>query len=88
MQLLIFFLFFHYMFRLHAAIFRWLLIVAYRWTYLILNVNLVQQDATIQDKGVGLLSLACVYVLWEGAGTVYLWKYFFSQMLMGPKLSL
>jgi hypothetical protein len=24
-------------------------IVAYRWTYLILNVNLVQQDATIQD---------------------------------------
>jgi hypothetical protein len=26
-------------------------IVAYRWTHLILiNVNLVQQDATIQDK--------------------------------------
>jgi hypothetical protein len=23
--------------------------VAYLWTYLILNVNLVQQDATIQD---------------------------------------
>jgi hypothetical protein len=57
MQLFIFFLFFHYMFRLHAAIFRWLFLlytvflVAYRWTYLILNVNLVQQDATIQDTG-------------------------------------
>jgi hypothetical protein len=25
-------------------------IVAYRWTYLILNVNLVQQDATIQEN--------------------------------------
>jgi hypothetical protein len=28
--------------------------VAYRWTHLILiNVNLVQQDATIQDRGKG-----------------------------------
>jgi hypothetical protein len=29
------------------------IIVAYLWTYLILNVNLVQQDATIQDIGCG-----------------------------------
>jgi hypothetical protein len=30
--------------------------VAYRWTHLILiNVNLVQQDATIQDNGSGVL---------------------------------
>jgi hypothetical protein len=32
------------------------LFIAYLWTYLILNVNLVQQDATIQDK----LVYACV----------------------------
>jgi hypothetical protein len=36
MQLFIFFLFFHYMFRLHATTWRWL----HLWTYLILNVNL------------------------------------------------
>jgi hypothetical protein len=47
MQHLYFLLFLHYMFRLHAAR---NINVAYRWTHLILiNVNLVQQDATIQD---------------------------------------
>jgi hypothetical protein len=53
MQHLYFLLFFHYMFRLHAAIFRWVFffLPLYRWTHLILiNVNLVQQDATIQEN--------------------------------------
>jgi hypothetical protein len=37
------------MFRLHAAIFRWLFPLYTVLLHGMLNVNLVQQDATIQD---------------------------------------
>jgi hypothetical protein len=50
-------------------------IVAYGWTYLILiNVNLVQQDATIQDTRIMVLNPISGINIYIGTNKSYVWS--------------